>query len=127
MLDKFETLAMESTLAIAILANADVTDIEAVPVSPRGYSAEKFDELQTLWAPRGLRFIGAAGIVDGKARLVLAEPLDHIRVAALWQTFAAYCESFSDNTEQEQTGDEVAWLNALFALNDPRPYPHAGM
>ena len=34
--DKFETLAMESSLAVTVLANADVTEIELVLVKPNG-------------------------------------------------------------------------------------------
>src|SRR5664280_404762 len=92
MYDKFETLAMESSIAVSILANADVTDIELLPIQPKGLGTEKVNELARLWAFRGLRWIGTIGIVDGQPHTALAEPLDPARISALSAAFIAYCE-----------------------------------
>lgn len=122
-MDKFETLVAESSIAVAILANADATDIEMLPVQPRSYALEKAQELARLWAPRGLRFIGMAGIADGKPRTALAVPLDDLRISALSQAFIAYIEVLlKDEIETRQAvGDEVEWLRSLWSLPDSRP------
>ena len=120
-MDKFETLAAQSSLAVAILGNADITDIEMLPVQPRGMSAEEVHKRSVEWADRRLHFIGIAGIVDGKPRTALAVELDDKRIAALSQAFIAYFEVLlRDQLEQPEKGDEVTWLRALYALPDSR-------
>jgi hypothetical protein len=119
--DKFEALYMDAQLAVSILGNADVTDIEMLPMKPYELSPEKIQELVIQWAGRGLRFIGAIGIVDGKPRTALAVPLDDRRISALSQAFIAYCEVLlSGSVEEQQKGDSVTWLHALHSLPDTR-------
>jgi hypothetical protein len=122
MYDKFEALAMEAELAVSVLGNADVSDVELLPVKPYGLGPEKVQALAAQWAARGLRFIGTIGIVDGQTRTALAVPLDYRRISALSQAFIAHCEVLlSNNVEQQQKGDEVAWLEALYRTTDNRP------
>lgn len=122
MYNKFETLAMESSIAVAVLGNADVTDIELLPISPKQLGAEKVNELARLWAFRDLRFIGSIGIVDGNIRTTLVEPLDERRISALSQAFIAYCETLCSGSIEEMRpkGDEAAWLRKLWSLPDTR-------
>jgi hypothetical protein len=122
MYDKFETLAMASGVTVAFLANVDMTDLEVLPVAPRGLGVEKLNELAQLWAPRGLRFIGMAGLVDGKPRTALVEPLGERHILALAQAFLTYCETLlSGHIEEQQKGDSVEWLRRLWSLPDTRP------
>lgn len=119
--DKFEALAMEAQLAVCVLGNADVTDMELLLAKPNGLSPEKIRELSIQWAARGLQFIGMIGVVDGKPRTALAVPLDERRIAAISQAFISYCEVvLSDNVAERQKGDSVAWLHALHSLPDTR-------
>lgn len=121
-MDKFETLVAEASIAAAILANADVTDIELLPVQPRSYPPEKVQELARLWASRGLRFIGIVGMVDGQPRSMFTVPLDDLRISALSQAFLAYLGvMLKDELETRQSvGDEVDWLRSLWSLPDTR-------
>jgi hypothetical protein len=122
MYDKFETLAMEAQLAVSVLGNADLSDVELICIKPYQLSPEKIQELAVQWAARGLRFIGTIGIVDGQSRTALAVPLDDRHISALSEAFIQYCEvSLSDHVAQQQKGDEVAWLEALSSLTDDRP------
>jgi hypothetical protein len=122
--DIFQTLVTEASIAVAVLGNAGVTEIEMLPLRPNHLGAERVNELARLWAFRGLRWIGTIGIVDGHTRVALTEPLDPLRMSALSAAFDAHCEvMFGSGIEQkrEQTGDELAWLERLHSLEDYRP------
>jgi len=122
MFDKFQTLVTEATLAVEVLANADMTDIEMLPSRPNSLGAEKIDELARLWAFRGLRWIGTIGIIDGRVRAAVAVPLDPLRISALSAAFIAYGDVLlASGIEQQQTGAELAWLEKLHSLEDDRP------
>lgn len=119
-MDKFEALAAESSIAVAILGNADVTDVELLPVCPNPIS-ENVHELSAKWAHRGLRFIGVAGLVAGRPRWALATPLDEVRAEALGAAFATYCETLlPGHVAEQRKGDEVEWLRRLWSLPDMR-------
>lgn len=122
MYDKFQTLATRASIAVAILGNSDVTDIEMLPIQPCSLSDEKIHELTQVWAPRGLQFIGMAGVVDGQPKWALAIPLDELRAAALGDAFAVYCaNALPGHVEKQRKGDEVDWLRGLWSLPDTRP------
>jgi hypothetical protein len=122
MYDKFDLLAMESQLCVAVLGNADITDIELLPIRPQPYGRNKVQALAAQWAGRGLRFIGTIGIVNGQPRTALAVPLDALRMDALSQAFTVHCEAIlTDKIEEHQKGDEVDWLCRLWSLPDTRP------
>jgi hypothetical protein len=115
MYDKFEQIAFEAQLAVCVLANEGVTDIELVNLrSVPLPTARDF-------TGRNLHFLGVIGIVQGVPRTALAEPLDPVRISALSAAFIAYCEVLLDaGLEQQRKGDEVDWLNRLMSLEDPR-------
>jgi hypothetical protein len=122
-MDKFDILATEASIAVSVLGNADVTDIELIRLGTNGLGTERVAELARLWAFRGLHFVGTIGIVDGKPRAAFAEALDERRMSALAQAFIAYCESlFPGFVERMQPkGDEVDFLRKLWSLADTRP------
>ena len=91
MYDQFQRVAMQADVAVAILANADTTDIELLPVMPHG-PGEDLDALAQRWAGRGLAFIGVMGTVDGVPQTALDVPLDATRMRALSEAFARHCE-----------------------------------
>lgn len=117
MYDKFQTLAMRSSVAVSILANSDVSDIELLPVAPRAYSDEEIHRLAAQWAGRGLGFIGVVGIVDGVPQTALDVPLDPGRIEALSAAFVAYCESLFGAYIREQTTEpEYDWHAQKYRL-----------
>jgi len=119
-MDKFEALAAESSIAVAILGNADVTDVELLPVCPNPIS-DNAHELSAKWVHRGLRFIGVAGLIAGRPHWALAVPLDERRAEALVQAFALHCETLlQSHVEEQRKGDEVEWLRRLWSLPDMR-------
>jgi hypothetical protein len=121
-MDKFETLAAEASIAAAILANANVTDIELLPIRPRSLTDGRIHDLARLWAFRGLRFIGVAGIVNDMPYTALALRLDPERISALSEAFAAYSKTVlsGENETPRAIGDEVEWLRKLWSLTDAR-------
>jgi hypothetical protein len=121
MYDKFETLATQSSIAVAVLSDVNVTDIELLPIRPRSIPNDKIHELTRLWSSRGLQFIGVAGVVAGMPQLALATPLDDVRIDALAEAFAVYCNTLlPGHVEEQRKGDEVVWLERLFSLPDTR-------
>lgn len=121
--EKFEQLAVAAQTAVAVLGNADLTDIELLPIQPNPLCADSVRDLARQWSFRGLRFIGTIGIVDGHTCTALAEPVDHLRLAAISVAFIGYCEALlSASVEQRQKGDDGAeWCERLYRLPDLRP------
>lgn len=105
--DQFQALAMQSNLAVAILANPDVSDIEMVRVTPRALSDSELDALTVQWSGRGLAFIGIAGLVNGTVRTALDVPLDIGRTNALAAAFVEYCRVLLADKSQPQSPAEL--------------------
>lgn len=72
-MDKFETLATEAELAVAIIGDADGSEVELLPVTHNPLDPDKLYALAAQWAAQGLHyhFVGSIGIVDGKIRVAL--------------------------------------------------------
>lgn len=121
--EKFEPLAVAAQTAVAVLGNADLTDIELLPIQPNPLCADSVRDLARQWSFRGLRFIGTIGIVDGHTCTALVEPVDHPRLAAISVAFIGYCEALlSASVEQRQkSGDGAEWCERLYRLPDFRP------
>ncbi len=120
--DRFQLLAASAQVAVIVLANADVTDIELIPVKPHTISD---DEVTHRCAGRVLHFAGVLGLVDGVGHSQLAEPLDEQRVSALADAFTTYCVTLmGDHLEREiakhSAGDFVEWAQRLYRLPDAR-------
>jgi len=121
--EKHEQLAMDAQTAVSILGNADLTDIELLPIQPNPLCADSVRDLARQWAFRGLRFIGTIGIVDGHTCTALAEPVDHLRLTTISVAFVGYCEALLiASVEQRQEGDDGAeWCERLYRSPDLRP------
>jgi hypothetical protein len=113
MYDKFEQIAFEAQLAVCVLANEGVTDIElvnlrSVPLpTPPDFTG------------RNLHFLGVIGVVQGVPRTALAEPLDPVRISALSAAFIRYCEVLLDAGLRPKD-DFVRFAEALWSLPDTR-------
>jgi hypothetical protein len=111
-------LTGESTIAVFILVGAHPGDAEFVPLRPRPADAAMWAEIRSRWAGRELREAGVLGVVGGNVRCAFKEPLDEPCIAALAEAFVAYCETLAPGRIGK--GDEVEWLERLWALPDPR-------
>jgi hypothetical protein len=115
MLDKFQRIAWYGQSAAAILGNGaefqlvDVADVKAIPNE---------DHRQQLLA-RGFRFIGIVGLIEGSAKIALAEPLDDTTTAALAQAYLVFIEQ-RINKSAKPVGDGADWITRLYQLPDTR-------
>lgn len=111
MYDRFQRVAMRADIAVAILANADTTDIELLPVMPHGPN-EDLDTLARLWAGRGLAFLGVIGMIDGTPQTALEAPLDALQMQALSAAFARHCEQI----KAAELEPEYCWATRQYRL-----------
>lgn len=112
--DSQQFLAASADIAVVVLLSPDNQDSEFVPIRPRALRDADLDALQM--SGRRLRYVGVLGLVGGVAHCQLVEPLTEQVTAALAQGFATYVHHF-------HAGDaaEIAALEALHRLDDPRP------
>jgi hypothetical protein len=114
-MDKFERLALESQAAAAILGNGhefEIIDLgkpEAMPSS----------EYRRKLLERGFRFVGIVGLIEGRPKTALAEPLDEISTAALSRAYVDLIEQ-RINESAKAVGDGTDWLTSLYQLPDTR-------
>jgi hypothetical protein len=113
MYDKFEAIAGYAAHPVCILGNLQTSDFELVDVSE---SAPLSEEAENEIRRRGLHFIGALGIVKGKPRTALDEPLDEATIFAI---SAAYFQYVTE-ANRKPKGDSAAFLARLFQLPDER-------
>lgn len=90
------------------------------------------------WRPHSGRpvvCLGALGIIEGVGKSALVAPLEEQAVRFI---VGMYAEHVKQRTSAQEAEDgpcviefdttpgtsDVAWLEALHALPDPRPYPH---
>jgi hypothetical protein len=93
-MNHLEKLAVDSQIAVYVMASPDAQEIEILPLKPRTASDAERESLAARWPGRDLRPIGVIGrLADGGVNMALRVPFDHIQLASLLQAFAAYCES----------------------------------
>jgi hypothetical protein len=113
MFDKFEAIAGYAAHPVCILGNLQTSDFELMDVrDPEPLSEDTIHEIRR----RGLRFIGAVGIVEGKPRTALDEPLDEATKFALSMAYL----QFVAEANRKPKGDSAAFLARLHSLEDPR-------
>jgi hypothetical protein len=105
-LDKFEQLAWDAELAVAIFRNRETSDFELIDLAP-------LSNPHNLHA-RGMVFIGVVAILNCVPRVALDTPLDDATLAVLSQAFVRHIEVRA-NAELE-----TQCLGRLFALEDRR-------
>lgn len=111
-MDKFQKIAFESQLAAVILGNG--TEFELVALTGL-LSEERTRELQA----RKFSFVGIVGLIEGRPRTALAEPLDELSSVALAQAYVALIEN-RINESAKAVGDGTEWLTHLYQLPDTR-------
>ena len=120
--EKSTQLALDASVAVLVLTNAQCDDMEFLPLKPRQMTESDAAELLTRWPGRGLRSVGLIGLVGMSPRCALKEPLEPEQVSALAGAFLAYLHVlFCDSFAEQQEGVEIAEMRRLWSLEDPRP------
>jgi hypothetical protein len=115
-------LALDASVVVLVLANAQCDDLEMLPLKPRQMSEGDIAELLTRWPGRGLRSIGVIGLCGTSPRYALKVPLEPEQVSALAGAFLAYLHVlFCDSFAAQQEGAEIAELKRLYALQAGNP------
>lgn len=122
-------LTLDASVAVFILMGTR-NDIEFVPLKPRAANESMLADIKARWPGRGLRSVGVIGLVGTSPALALKEPLTAEQTSALTVAFLEYlhvlfADGFAAHIEAAALHtDSVAWCERLYALEDPRPYPH---
>jgi hypothetical protein len=119
--EKSTQLALDASIAVFVLANAECDDLEFLPLKPRHMSPVEIAQLAARWHGRGLRSVGVIGLCGIETRTVFKEPLEPEQGSALAAAFLAHLQVlFSQSFEEQRPNVEVAELERLHALQDPR-------
>jgi hypothetical protein len=108
--DKFEQLAFDAELSVAILGNPETSDFELLDVSRLPLSEDQRSRI----SERGMCFVGVMGIVRGFPRVALDTPLDEPTTTALAQAFIRHIEVTAARELETQ------FLGRLYQLPDTR-------
>ncbi len=120
-LDKEEQLVWDAQLSVCIMGNGDGTEFELLNNGPEPALTDEF--LADLKS-RGLEYLGVIGIVDGRVRVALAEPLDADVITLLSAAFVRHAMAvFQDRlrVKLKSTDAAVQWCRSLFEKPDTRP------
>lgn len=119
-------LALDAEIAVYVLCDADMTNIELLPLKPRSLPDSEVQALNHCWTGRELRGLGVIGIVKGAPHVALKELLGVEQIAALSAAFVTYVNTLiAVGLEQEREGIEVQELCRLWSLGSPYPYSEA--
>jgi hypothetical protein len=117
-------LALDASVAVLVLTNAQCDDIEMLPLKPREMTESDVADLLTRWPGRGLFVCGILGLVGTSPRSEFKEPLEPEQVDALASAFLAYLHVlFCDSFAEQRAAIEVNELTRLVSLIDDRPAP----
>jgi hypothetical protein len=120
--EKSTQLALDASIAVLVLTNAQFDDVEFLPLKPRQMTESEKAELVTRWPGRGLCSIGVLGLVGMTPRSAFKEPLEPEQVTALAGAFLAYLHAlFSDRFAEQLEGAEIAELERIYALGGQAP------
>jgi len=105
---------MRASIAVSIFASQDFTDYFFLAVKPVPTTETELEAASAQLAGKGLGWVGVIGMVDDMPQVSLEHvPDDPGCLSALSAAFVRYCNSLT-------TGDEVEWLERLYALPDVR-------
>lgn len=117
MYDRFQQLAFDSSIALAIVGTKQ--EFVLLDLSVREWPEDI--------CSRGYSFLGLIGLRNSEPHVELAARLDHTYAIEISRTAATYfAECLAQNcapVAPSVHGDSVQWLEALWSLEDPRPYP----
>jgi len=114
-------LALDASIVVQIALGDIPGDVEFIPLKPQAADAEMWADIKARWPGRGLRSIGIIGLVGSTPQCALKEPLDSQQMAALAAAFSVYTAAlFADSFMKQSAAAEVAELERLYVLEDPR-------
>jgi hypothetical protein len=116
--DKFELLASRGEYVVAILGNADCSDIELIDLDDADHVSQP--DVKAALQTRGLQFIAAAGIVDGKPEIEMVNPLPEDTTYLIGICHNRHIRQICSKGKEPKTGDSLRFLEALWSLHDPR-------
>ena len=118
-MDRLEQLAVDSSIAVYVFTNSDLTDVVFLPLRPCLSEDEAYARTYGCGLTRGL---GVLGLVGGEPRTALKEELSPEHTAALAQAFAEYVfVLLTGSFERRAAGDFSKFAERLWSLEDPRP------
>ncbi|HEV2132640.1 MAG TPA: hypothetical protein VGR47_00110 [Terracidiphilus sp.] len=117
--EKSQKLALDSSVAVLALSNADCTDLELLPLRPRQMSENERAQLAARWHGRNLRSIGVIGLVGTTPKYALKDTLEPEQASALADAFLAYLHAlYCDSFAAQQETEEIQELGRLWSLPD---------
>ena len=118
-MNHMEQVATEAELAAYIMASPDANEIEFLNLKPMASDSDR-ENLAARWHGRGLKGVGVIGrLPNGRIRVALKVPFDHLQLAAFLLAFTRRCEALNAG-EPLCVNDSVEWLERLHRLEDPR-------
>ena len=111
-MDAFETIIANSQFAVCIVDNPSGLEVIDFPVPD-----DRIRDLNT----RRAEFVGVIGLVCGVPNFALAVPLHPSDVQALSRDFVRHLDTAVNAGPQLPRPKGAEWLEALYALEDPRP------
>ena len=109
--DKHEVIAGFAQYPASILGNLETRDFVLIAMNDLPLS----EPSRLDYTARGFTYIGDVGILNGKPRTALYEPLDNDAITAL---SAAYIRLVEAALKPKDASEE--WLKKLWALGDQR-------
>jgi hypothetical protein len=94
----YRHLVAAADIAVGVLLNADGSDVEFLPLSPRPFPDSTIWALEAQWASRCLHFAGVMAWIDGAVQTQL-EPRPDAVAARLNRAFGAYLTVFSTDSK----------------------------
>ncbi|MGO9937927.1 MAG: hypothetical protein ACLPH3_09680 [Terracidiphilus sp.] len=113
MYDRYEKIAGFAEYPVGVVGNPQTFDFEIVDL--RGGVTEWRDT-----TGRCAYWLGTIGTVNGQPRSELAEPLDAVATAYVGQLYAAHVTRALEAQRAADIGDEIDFLERLYALPDLR-------
>lgn len=121
--EKSTELISTASVAVWVLINERLGDVELLPLWPRRYSDNEVAELVARWQleGRGLRPVGIMALVGATPCCEFKEPLKAKVVLSLAAAFTAYLQAlFQESFTAQLEGFEIEELGRLWSLADPR-------
>lgn len=123
-MERAAEVMQESRIAVMVLLSSDNSDMEMWALRPYALTHAKRTPPEEF-AERKLRTVGVIGFAGLRTKCAFHEPLDDSTVQAISAAFLEYVRVFlgSNYTARvrEQEIAEIAALEALWTLEDPRP------
>ena len=120
--ERASQIACESDIAVQVLLSTGNDDIELVPLKPRAFPGGYITPSE--FTSRRLRSVGVVGVDAGgfSSACAFKEDLPDFLVARIAEAFGEYARVLlGDNLPPQTEAEQIAELERIFRLEDPRP------